>query len=117
MEDAVEVEHHFGAGQQFFEGNHLRQGEYVAVFAGAQVDDLHVGRPAGVGSHAGKVYPVDGRLEAKKAFQLVLYRPVRKFHVETVFQVRLVHATGFGTENLLKSRKRGRWQTHKGKVL
>jgi len=48
VNDVVEFKHHKGAFQDFFKGDDLRNGENVAVIAGTNKNDLHIGRFAAI---------------------------------------------------------------------
>lgn len=48
VDDVVELQHHKGAFQDFFKSDDLRNGEYIAMIAGTNKNDLHIGTFAAI---------------------------------------------------------------------
>lgn len=102
MQDAVQLHHNTGAGEQFLKLHQFRQGQHVATFAATRGNDFNIEGFVGIERHGIEVDAVDQFFQGKKAGYFVFGHVSTEIHGKTAFPVALINASVFSPENLFK---------------
>ena len=103
VDDVIEFKHHKGAFQNFFKGDYLRNGEYVTMIAGADKDDLNIGRFAAIEQYGLYIDIVNRFAKFQEITVIEAGRFSSKINIPAPFCITLKNCTLIGTENFCHS--------------
>lgn len=103
VDDMVKLQHHKGAFQDFFKGDDLRDGEYIAMITSTNEDDLHIGRFAAIQQGSFNVDIVNCFAKFEEITVIEAGKFFGKINIPAPFFITLKNCTPLGTKNFRHS--------------